>query len=146
MGPLLSWSARCRILPHQPWSQTITRRVVRLLLVLCRAPAKWRRQLQTVVLTPSHCAFFRALASNLLDIGPTSFIVGKVPDSATPAIVPKHHPTGCSLIARPLHGPRNVETPIADGSLDALALCLLQGLGVLREVTCALSALAANDP
>ena len=31
---------------------------------------------------------------------------------------------------RPLYGPRKEETPLADGRLDALALCVLKGLGV----------------
>ena len=46
---------------------------------------------------------------------------------------------------RPLYGPRKQETPPADGRLDALALCLLEGLGV-HDVVCALSALEASDP
>ena len=47
---------------------------------------------------------------------------------------------------RPLYGPRTEETPLADGRLDALALCLIKGLGVRHEVVCTLSALEANDP
>ena len=38
------------------------------------------------------------------------------------------------------------ETPFADGYLDALALCLLEGPVVRHEVVCALSALEANCP
>ena len=44
---------------------------------------------------------------------------------------------------RPLYGPRKQETSLADGRLDALALCRL---GVRHEVACALSAMKANDP
>ena len=47
---------------------------------------------------------------------------------------------------RPLYGPLEEETPLADGRLDALALCLLKGLGVRHAVVCALSALEAIDP
>ena len=50
------------------------------------------------------------------------------------------------LILRPLYGPRKEETPLTDGRLDALAFCLLKGLGVRLEVVCALSPLEANDP
>ena len=50
---------------------------------------------------------------------------------------------GKPLIVRPPYGPRK-ETPFADGRLDALALCLLEGCGV-RHVVGALSALDAND-
>ena len=35
---------------------------------------------------------------------------------------------------------------VADGRLDALALCLLEGLGVRHDVVGELSALEANDP
>ena len=34
----------------------------------------------------------------------------------------------------------------SDGGLDALALCILEGLGVKHEVGGALSPLEANDP
>ena len=47
---------------------------------------------------------------------------------------------------RPLYGPRKQETPLADGRLDALALCLLKCLGVRDAVVCALSALEAYGP
>ena len=47
---------------------------------------------------------------------------------------------------RTLYGPRKQETPLADDRLDALALCLLKGLGVRHKVISALSALEANDP
>ena len=46
---------------------------------------------------------------------------------------------------RPLYGPLEEETPLADGRLDALALCLLKGLGVRHDVVCVL-ALEANGP
>ena len=36
--------------------------------------------------------------------------------------------------------------PSAGGRLDAVALCILEGLGVRYEVARALSALEANDP
>ena len=51
---------------------------------------------------------------------------------------------GQSLIGRPLYGPRKEEASSADG-LNALALCLLESLGVRHEVVSALSALEAND-
>ena len=59
---------------------------------------------------------------------------------------PKHHPMGQPLIGRPWFGPRKEEPSFADGRLDALALCLLESLGVRHEVVGALSALEANDP
>ena len=52
---------------------------------------------------------------------------------------------GRPLIGRPLYGPRKEEASFVD-RLNALALCLLENLGVLHEVVSALSALGANDP
>ena len=49
-------------------------------------------------------------------------------------------------MVRPMYIPLKQETLLADGRLDALALCLLKGLGVKHEVVGALSALEANDP
>ena len=59
---------------------------------------------------------------------------------------PKHHLMGQPLIGRPLYGPRKEEASFADGRLNALALCLLESLGVRHEVASALSALEANSP
>ena len=81
----------------------------------------------------------------LLDIGPSSILFGLVPIFPS-CHRPKHHPTGESLIVRPLYAPRKQETPLADGRLDVLAWCLLEGLGVRHEVVCALSVLEANVP
>ena len=53
---------------------------------------------------------------------------------------------GQPLIGRPLYGPRKEEALFADGRLNALALCLLESLGVRHEVVSALSAPEANDP
>ena len=53
---------------------------------------------------------------------------------------------GQPLTGRPLYGPRKEEASFADGRLNALALCLLESLGVRHELVSALSALEANDP
>ena len=63
-----------------------------------------------------------------------------------PSHRPKHHPAGQPLIGRPLYGPREYEPSFADCRLDALALCLFEGIGARHEVVRALSALEANDP
>ena len=59
---------------------------------------------------------------------------------------PEYHPTGQPLIRRPLYDPREEEASIADGRANALALCVLEGLGVRRQGVGALSALEASDP
>ena len=66
------------------------------------------------------------------------------PEFSPPAIVPNI----TRRVSRSLSAvrPPEEETPFADGRLDALALCLNEGLGVRHEVICALSALEANDP
>ena len=53
---------------------------------------------------------------------------------------------GQPLIDRPLYGPRQQEASFPVGRLNALALRLLESLGVRHEVVSALSALEANDP
>ena len=55
-------------------------------------------------------------------------------------------PAGQLLIGRRLYGRRKEETSFADGRLNALALCLFEGLGIRHKVVSALSALEANDP
>ena len=52
---------------------------------------------------------------------------------------------GQPLIGRP-YDPRKEEASFADGRLNALALFLLESLGVRHEVVSALSAPEANDP
>ena len=52
---------------------------------------------------------------------------------------------GQPIIGRPLHCPRKEEASFSGGRLNALALCLFEGLGVRHEVVGALSALKAND-
>ena len=64
------------------------------------------------------------------------FLVGLVPVLLT-SQRPKHHPMGQPLIDRPLYGPRKEEASFADGRLNALALCLLESLGVPHEVASA---------
>ena len=44
---------------------------------------------------------------------------------------------GQPLIGRPLYAPRKEEASFADGRLNALALCLLESLGVRHEVVSA---------
>ena len=46
---------------------------------------------------------------------------------------------------RPLYAPRKEESPLEDGRLDALALCLRMALGVRHEVVCTLSVLETNN-
>ena len=46
-----------------------------------------------------------------------------------PAIVPNITQRISLSLCCPLYGPRKQETPLADGRLDALALCLIKGLG-----------------
>ena len=53
---------------------------------------------------------------------------------------------GQPLMCRPLYDLRQEEESLPDGRLNTLALCLLEGLGVRREVVGALSALEVNDP
>ena len=65
------------------------------------------------------------------------------PGFSPPQPSPQHHPAGQTLIGRPLYAPRKEEVGVslADGCLNALALCLFEGLGVRREGVRALSAL-----
>ena len=58
---------------------------------------------------------------------------------------PEHHPPGESLRFCSLYGPRKEETPFADSRLNALALCVLQGLGIRHAVVGAWSAMEASD-
>ena len=52
-----------------------------------------------------------------------------------------------SLIARPLYGSREEEASYADSRLNALILCLLEGLGARHAMVGALPAvMKANDP
>ena len=75
------------------------------------------------------------------------FVSGRSgPGFSPPAIVPNvTRRVSRALIGRPLYGPRK-EASFADSPLNALALCLLEGLGVRHEVVDPLSVLAANDP
>ena len=52
---------------------------------------------------------------------------------------------GQPLIGRPVYGRRKEEASLADGRYNALALWLLESLGVQHEVVSAMSALEAND-
>ena len=79
------------------------------------------------------------------DIGPSYFLVILVPDShhqSSSKTSPDESVAYCSFAVRP---PQSRDA-VCDGRLDALALCLLEGLGVRHEMVCALSALEANDP
>ena len=53
-------------------------------------------------------------------------------------------PAGLPRIC-PLYGPREKETLFADGRLNALAICLLEGLGLRHAVVGVLSAMEATD-
>ena len=81
----------------------------------------------------------------LIDIGPSSFLVGLVPGSPhqpSSQTSPDRSAAYWSSVVRP---PAKRRRRFADGRLKAIALCVLESLDVRHEVVGALLALEAND-